>query len=390
MTLQSLSTGTGIVELARLRAERIAVIAGSRHLRAAGQPVTVRADDEAALRYLDHLFHPESYFCGRSEPSGDGLLLEDFEVTPEQLSVLVSAVRRQAEPMGQVSPRTGDTCQVHRYGGQTFWSYQPERGGVEGPNLVVRDGARITGFTTGDRYRPMQSARLLREIALRNAQNRRWVTFHSSVVVLDGRQPGERHGILIVGRPGAGKTTTALGLCRWGGAALSVNDRAMLHLDGPEITSVPFPQPVRVLDDSLRLLGVDTASWKLVRPRREAHHKYQLMHREAAELLDVTLAGQCRISAVVTPTPDPDGEPVARESLREILTENCYTPSREPTFVDDWLHLLAVDPHDTEYAGTALTEALLGLPHLTIRHTGPDQVRSSVLGLRRQLLELLP
>jgi hypothetical protein len=344
----------------------------------------VRADNSTALTYLDHLVQPPTFFCRQADPTAGALVLEDFEASRRDVHLLADRVRREATLVAHVRPRAGDTSAVYRHHDRTVWVYEGDERTAEGPNVVVRDGHRITAFTAGDdRYRPMQSARLLREIALRHAENQQWVTFHSAVVTVDG------HGILIVGARGAGKTTTALSLCRWAGAALAVNDRALLRGHEHGITAVPFAQPVRVLDESLRLLGLDSSGWRLLRPRRKPHHKYQLLHGEIGDLLDVPLAAESTISAVVTPVPDEDGGPVTRDVLRRILVENCYTPSREPTFVDDWLELRPSGDDGLEGVGTALVEALLGLPHLTLRHTNADGIRSSILDLRRRLSETL-
>jgi hypothetical protein len=94
-------------------------------------------------------------------------------------------------------------------------------------------------------------------------RTRGWVLMHASAVATGGR------AVLVAGPGGAGKTTTCVALTVRAGMALITEN--LLFWDGAHI--FPVPEPIRLTEESLALVGADAASLQPVSFRGGLKHK---------------------------------------------------------------------------------------------------------------------
>lgn len=143
--------------------------------------------------------------------------------------------RAMGAPSLTVVPFRGEpyrSCQLDQI---TWWRPDPDTH-LSQDHLYARDAAgRLTvlltpGAERGERY----LMRAVREVVLRCAESRGWISFHAAAAALDD------HGVLIAAPSGAGKTTVLTALTAHHGADLIASDRALITADAEAVAGVPI------------------------------------------------------------------------------------------------------------------------------------------------------
>ncbi|TQF04386.1 hypothetical protein E6W39_21890 [Kitasatospora acidiphila] len=240
--------------------------------------------------------------------------------------------RLAALPYRTVIPFRGEPYHLAQIGDVTWWR-QPHGAGRCEDHLYARDqGGRIhillrPGAERGERY----LMRVIREAALRCAQERGWAVFHAAAAAVGGR------GVLLAGTSGAGKTTVLSALAAYAGADLIAADRAAVDEEATHVLGVPLS--VRIGSGTIGALPpAITADRRLAVPDHLGPAgKAALTPAEFAGAFGVAVRESAPLALVVMPqlTADqqpPTARPFDRCTARRQLATACCTP-----YDEDWL-----------------------------------------------------
>ncbi|MBL0388750.1 hypothetical protein JJB07_19295 [Tumebacillus sp. ITR2] len=238
--------------------------------------------------------------------------------------------------------------------------------------LVYSDRVRRQTVLLGDdtSHLAIEARAILKDNLLQRMEEANGsVIFHSSAVSFDGK------GFLVVGRKGAGKTTTLTGaLLRKEDASFVSNDFVMLdsanRLHG-------WPEPIGISDFTCKLFdmspeqteGLRTSKGKLIIP-----------YRDIPSRLHVMIAPSVELQAVVLPTSDftqPSGfyevDPVEARAILEAECRTPHDPSRP-----HWLQYVEVDESALVEQAQKRIDDLLRCPLIGLRigHDFSEMARS--------------
>ncbi|WP_327027928.1 hypothetical protein OG989_19445 [Micromonospora sp. NBC_01740] len=353
-------------------AARLGVRAGTVRL---GQTrIAVSSADPRAITYLHDLFTPANDIWEHlpDDFSPCALTAVNLAVSDACFARLVEhyaaqAVRRQAVHLHVAAPGiryelADGTCAVVS---------EPDE--IDGTNLVVQSPRGLVFVTTARPYAHLALARHLREFGYRRGESDGWAGLHASCAATP------EGNVVVIGRSGAGKSTTALALAAASGCAFVANDRVMVRADGEQVTACGMPVPIRINGGTMHALGLkDATSWQLARRQPDfvtsdwqsfcGDSKLNLLPVEWRARTGTPLVPSVRLTAIVLPRVTKDSavlsvRRVDPDQAREVLTEQLMTPD-DDVFVEDWLHARTRDRDEIGTLAGRTFEALMRLPIL--------------------------
>lgn len=220
----------------------------------------------------------------------------------------------------------------------------PHRGA---PHLIEvthrSSGAEVLILAEEEATVARTAIRVMRQLMIRTAEQAGGVLGHTAAVVLD------EQAILVAGRPGAGKTTVALGLAERHGAALCAADRCLLlplGRGGWRVIAVPLAW--RIAPGTAGALApLQRALAEGFTPRRGAKlrdGKHEFVVDELADVLGVPTIAAAPVAGVVALTRDADCETALAavpEGLRGDVVAGTVLRAEDALFTTDWLGLAA-------------------------------------------------
>ena len=336
--------------------------------------ISVSSTSPQALRYLHDLFTPANdiweYSPDDSTPhplTAVNVTVNDREFDQLRDHFAANAVQKDAVRLHVEAPgiryRLEDGTDVVQSGMDE----------IVGGDLIVQSPQGFAFVTNARPYAHLALGRHLREFGYRRGESAGWMALHASCAATP------EGNALVIGRSGAGKSTTALALAASPGGGFVANDRVMARVHGEEVTACAMPVPIRINGGTMKALGLDDAtSWPLIRPQPDFLHsdwqrfggdsKLSVLPLEWHNLTGTPLVASVSVTAVVLPRVVLDSPVLSvrradPEKVRQVLHEQRMTPD-DDVFVEDWMYA-RTSPHDV-ISGLAdrTFETLMGLPIL--------------------------
>lgn len=329
--------------------------------------------------YMRYLFYPNgANGIYLDSPSDEAANLKVYTLYLDALEVeaLQQQVRESWKPTGQCRPMSEGTYDMYEQeGAQAF--IQDVNDHSSRAHFNVRSERELFIVSSlGKKLDSKVLSRLLREMAMRRLESQGYIIFHASLVDLDGK------GIVVIGNSGAGKTTLALSLCKFGGAKFISNDRVMIKkLPDGGFSAIPFSFAARMNYGTLKTLGVEQEylTWNLfnTKPSDQTDWrtfngdiKLHMLPKELETLFGIGVGKQTSPCAIILPGvamnhADEGIEPTLDE---ELLRMNCYSPS-DPDFMEDWLQERSISTAELQYFADETLHGLLELTTYKFRYT---------------------
>lgn len=333
--------------------------------------IELLASSNAPTRYTRRLFTPSNELWNtRADAVAPTTTMRTIALPSDRVGVLAEAVRlRATDTSWRVQMHVQAPAAWHRTPTGQVLVTDPDA--PIAPQVVACHAGGYTVITTDDPDAVMNSARHLREIGYRLAENDGWVCLHASAATIDGS------GILIVGDSGAGKSSIALAAATGEGGAFLANDRTMISVSaGTALRAVAMPGPIRLNGGTLHALGFsDAPQWHLTRPkpasasdwqRFQGNSKLHILPEEWHERTGTPLASAMSVDLVVFPRVVHGAEqvevrPIGPGTARELLQAQCMSP-RDDVYVCDWLGIHDANLQNRAARTVEVLDALAGRP----------------------------
>ncbi|MBT2527441.1 hypothetical protein J7E91_18930 [Streptomyces sp. ISL-99] len=344
-----------------------------------GLTIDVLASTSTATTYVQRLFTPPSNLWNVVRPdsavTGGTATMRCIALPRARVAALAERVRSQGtEPPRHVRMHVGAPATWHQIPGGPVLLTDPDAGIA--PQLIVRHPGSFTVITCDDTDATMNTARHLREIGYRLAEDDGWVCLHASASTVDGR------GILVVGDSGAGKSTLALALAATATGAFLSNDRTMITATpGAAPRAVAMPGPIRLNGGTLQALGYASADqWDLTRPQPTKDTDWQRFHganklhvlpSEWHERTGTPLATTATVDLIVFPQIIQDSHELHLRTTppgqaRELLNAQCMSPG-DNIYVSDWLDIRTSGADELTSNASRVLGALADRPAVSLR-----------------------
>ncbi|PZH16435.1 hypothetical protein C1I97_06515, partial [Streptomyces sp. NTH33] len=337
--------------------------------------VDIRSTPHTPIRYIQRLFTPATELWHPHPAAADpDLILRCIALPRSHVAALAQHVRAHA---------TGAARKVRMHVNAPATWYElsgcpaltPDPAPSIAPQIIARHRTGYTIITCDDADASMNTARHLREMGYRLAEDRGWVCFHASAAVLDGR------GVLIPGNSGSGKSSLALALATADSGAFLANDRTLTACSpGRSPRAIALPGPIRLNGGTLHALGLDqVADWNLTRSK-PAHDtdwqsfrgdsKLHVLPAEWAEHTGTPLTAEAAVHAIVFPDILPDShtltlDPLPPEEARKRLAAQCMSP-HDDVYTDDWLDTRSSPITDLTRTASRVLDTLAQLTAFTL------------------------
>ncbi|WP_455355394.1 hypothetical protein [Streptomyces sp. SYSU K217416] len=343
-----------------------------------GLTIEVLASTAAATTYVQRLFTPPSELWNVLHPgtaaTGVTATMRCLALPRARVAALAEHVRsRHTGAPRHVRMHVGAPATWHQMPGGPVLLTDPDAGIA--PQIIARHPGGFTVITCDDTDAAMNTARHLREIGYRLAEDDGWVCLHASAATIDGR------GILVVGDSGAGKSTLALALASTPTGAFLSNDRTMITATpGEAPRAVAMPGPIRLNGGTLQALGYASADkWDLTRPQPTKEtdwqsfrgaNKLHILPSEWHERTGTPLAMTATVDLIVFPRVIRDSRELDLQTTypgpaRELLNTQCMSPG-DNVYVSDWLDIRTRSADDLTGDGARVLDALCDLPAVSL------------------------
>lgn len=326
--------------------------------------IELLASSNAPTRYTRRLFTPSNELWNlRADAAAPTTTMRTIALPRDRVRALAEAFRLQ-------NTGTSRSVQMHAQA-PAAWHRTPtgqvlvtDPDAPIAPQVVACHSGGYVVITTDEDDAAMNSARHLREIGYRLAENDGWICLHASAATLDGS------GILIVGDSGAGKSSIALAAATDEGGAFLANDRTMISVSADmAMRAVAMPGPIRLNGGTLDALGFSDASqWRLTRPKPasasdwqkfQGNAKLHILPEEWHDFTGTPLASAMSVDLILFPRVVHGAEhvevrPISSSAARKLVQEQCMSP-RDNVYVCDWL---GIHDSDLQYRGRHAAEVL--------------------------------
>ncbi len=317
-------------------------------LRSLSKCFIVESEEASSINYLQTLFSPTGTNCIVIEHENQNencIRLYNRIVNAREFDDKKNEIKTNFKYVGDKFPFVTTKYSVYEHGSRIAYVYEDSNKYASEFILEVNNrNMYIYAHKGKSDYKTL--ARIIREIATRDLEDNGYATFHASCADINGS------GVLVIGNPGAGKSTLCLSLCKFQKARFVANDRVFIKKESEELSVVPFSFATKINKGTLKTLEINEeeyGGWELSEPipstdtdwdTYNGEYKMQLYVDELKKYIDIDSVSHTKLRLIVIPNINSGNGVLKIEPKYDmnVIKENCYS-IYDPDFKDDWLGL---------------------------------------------------
>ncbi len=341
--------------------------------------IEIFSTSQEALNYLKELFYPDNTNCLSQNKVFLGkrdLLIKNINMDESELKDIMHNIIISWIYLGIVHPIK--TAEVKKYIYNSWQAYiQSNKDKHSNPYILFKRENEIIIITTKGFNNYKLLSWIVREIAGRRLENNGYSIFHAGAVNINGK------GVAIFGNSGAGKTTLALGLCKYEGAKYISSDR--LYIKNNDINncleSTSFSFPIRINYGTLLTLQEmnNYEKWNLQTPvpgedttwkQFDGKDKLEITPYELEQKLLLQVSAKTNIDIVIflNLLTNSNMNEYIYETNSELLETNCWTPT-DPSFAYDWLSQRNISDELLLHSSKKIINSLMNLTNIKVKYS---------------------